>query len=352
MAFNSEKFIRESIEAAFSQTYEPLEIVLSDDCSTDQTFEILKTTASEYHGPHKIILNRNEKNVGVSGHINRVMEICSGQIVVIAAADDISDPNRVQKTYEAFVESGQKALSIHSSCILIDETGEETGIAQDYEKYETDLESVIDNGTWLYGCTHAWHRLVFDKFGPLPLEVRREDEVIPFRSLLLGTISYIREPLVRYRSHAGNISKANRRLASNKRDLQDHIAYRYYERLVNLKCYLSDLETAGDNIDSERWETIKKRLVKEIRECELEMSIRKGRTKEKLFALSREITNKFDPALTVKLLFRILCPDAYTDYCFKKHKREGSQRQQCETDSAALGDPSKERQWTNHGLQH
>ena len=61
-AYNQERFIREAVEGAFSQTYSPLEIILSDDCSPDRTFEIMKEMAAEYTGPHTIVLNRNEKN--------------------------------------------------------------------------------------------------------------------------------------------------------------------------------------------------------------------------------------------------------------------------------------------------
>jgi cellulose synthase/poly-beta-1,6-N-acetylglucosamine synthase-like glycosyltransferase len=54
-AFNHEKFIREAVEGAFAQTYNPLEIILSDDCSTDRTYEIMQEMAERYSGPHKVI---------------------------------------------------------------------------------------------------------------------------------------------------------------------------------------------------------------------------------------------------------------------------------------------------------
>ena len=47
-AYNQEKYIREAVEGAFSQTYEPLEIILSDDCSSGGTFEIMQEIAAEY----------------------------------------------------------------------------------------------------------------------------------------------------------------------------------------------------------------------------------------------------------------------------------------------------------------
>ena len=55
-AYNQEKFIREAVEGAFSQTYEPLEIILSDDYSSDRTFEIIERMAAEYTGPHRVIV--------------------------------------------------------------------------------------------------------------------------------------------------------------------------------------------------------------------------------------------------------------------------------------------------------
>ena len=61
-AYNQERFIREAVAGAFSQTYSPLEIILSDDCSSDRTFEIIQEMTAGYEGPHKVILNRNEKN--------------------------------------------------------------------------------------------------------------------------------------------------------------------------------------------------------------------------------------------------------------------------------------------------
>ena len=59
ISYNQEAFIRDGVEGAFSQTYSPLEIVLSDDCSRDRTFEIMQELAAAYRGPHRVILNRN-----------------------------------------------------------------------------------------------------------------------------------------------------------------------------------------------------------------------------------------------------------------------------------------------------
>jgi glycosyltransferase involved in cell wall biosynthesis len=53
-AYNQEKYIREAVEGALAQTYEPLEIILSDDCSSDRTFETMREMAATYDGPHQV----------------------------------------------------------------------------------------------------------------------------------------------------------------------------------------------------------------------------------------------------------------------------------------------------------
>lgn len=65
LTYNQEKYIEESLKGLLSQTYSPLEIIISDDCSTDKTFEIIKKVVSDYKGTNKILINRNEKNLGL-----------------------------------------------------------------------------------------------------------------------------------------------------------------------------------------------------------------------------------------------------------------------------------------------
>lgn len=109
---NQSEFIREAIESALSQTYSPLEIVFCDDCSSDNTFEIMSEMVRTYQGPHTVGVRRNQENLGLGRSINRVMEICRGELVVVAAGDDVSVPERTEKIYRAWEESERKATSI------------------------------------------------------------------------------------------------------------------------------------------------------------------------------------------------------------------------------------------------
>src|SRR5215470_18905066 len=92
MAYNQARFIREAVEGALAQTYSPLEIVLSDDCSWDGTFEVMRDAVKGYSGPHTVILNRNPRNLGLSEHVNRIIELARGDLIIAADGDDVSSP--------------------------------------------------------------------------------------------------------------------------------------------------------------------------------------------------------------------------------------------------------------------
>jgi glycosyltransferase involved in cell wall biosynthesis len=114
VAYNQEKYVREAIDAAFAQMFSPLEIILSDDCSPDQTFAIMEEMAAAYRGPHSVRTRREPSNVGLVQHLMNVARAAQGDLLVVAAGDDISYPNRAGALYQAWTERGAAALtSLH-----------------------------------------------------------------------------------------------------------------------------------------------------------------------------------------------------------------------------------------------
>lgn len=206
LAYNQERFIAEAIRGALSQTYQPLEIILSDDCSTDRTFEIMHQEIAGYCGPHEIRLNRNERNIGFGAHINHVTAMARGQLIVGAAGDDISLPLRVERLYEAYERSGRRALSVFSNATVINEHGVREGpYFSSLSQKHLDLAWLAEHLSGALGCAHAWDRRIFELFGPMDEDVLQEDIVIPFRAALLGEVQFVSESLVLYRRHSANI---------------------------------------------------------------------------------------------------------------------------------------------------
>lgn len=209
-AYNQEEFIREAVCAALAQTYSPLEIIISDDFSLDDTFGIMKDVLSRYSGPHKVLLNKNIKNLGIGGHIKKIAEIMTGEIVIMSAGDDVSMPERTQSVMDIFA-SEKKVFAVFSDVQHIDESGRIIeGHVSTWEKGKSISSSVLANngGGIATGASYAYRRECFFWPWPYPSFVMNEDRILPFRASLLGSILYLNKPLVKYRLTSGGVSRS------------------------------------------------------------------------------------------------------------------------------------------------
>lgn len=197
-AYNQERFIREALAGVFSQTYSPLQIILSDDHSSDATYAIMEKEASQYAGANKILLNRNAKNLGIGQHVNKIMALAEGELVVGAAGDDVSLPCRSEKIFKKWIQLDKGTVSIHSSVIKIGINGEDLGLFKTLAHDRVSPVDMVMNSV-IIGASHAWSKKLFTVFGDLDKSIAQEDRVIGFRASLLDGVHFIDEPLVKYR---------------------------------------------------------------------------------------------------------------------------------------------------------
>lgn len=214
LAFNQEAFIAEAVRDALAQTWSPLEIILSDDCSGDRTFEIMQELVAAHQGPHRVKLNRNPRNLGIGAHVNRAMELAEGELIVMAAGDDLSEPQRVATLARRWLEAGRpaglcsRASVIDGDGVMVDALydGYDTQFPEPDETRATSLRAYASDGSRnVLGCTAAYRRDVFAWFGPLADDVINEDNSMACRCWLLDRILFVNEPLVRYRKHEASL---------------------------------------------------------------------------------------------------------------------------------------------------
>lgn len=202
LAYKQERFIEKAVQGALAQTYEPLEIILSDDHSPDRTFEIIQRLAREYKGPHRVVVNRNRENLNLGKHFNRLFEMARGEWIVAMAGDDYSFPDRVEKQYLAAVRHPEaKAIAAAWNCV--DENGNrlETDAGHQGRSGEVVLSRIDLNARCPFavrGCGVMWHRSLFDIFGPMKEGVFVEDNVYTLRALLTGTVVAIPDVLLNW----------------------------------------------------------------------------------------------------------------------------------------------------------
>ena len=206
-AYNCESYIRQAIESAFSQTYSPMEIILSDDCSSDRTYELMQQMARDYHGPHKIVLNRNPENLGITKHMNRLfLELAHGDIIVVAHGDDVSEANRADVLVN-YLNSHPECMQVASSAIVCD--SHLKPLAECHQrKIQVSEERVyhFSSGAHVTIPFSAFRKKVMEFFGPLNDDCPTEDDPVGFRAIMLGSIALLPDLLVCYRKHEGSMS--------------------------------------------------------------------------------------------------------------------------------------------------
>lgn len=259
--YNHETLVAEAVLSAFAQTYSPLQIVLSDDCSTDRTFEIMQALAADYRGPHELVLNRNPKNIGAfGGHINQIFALARGDFVITAAADDVCESDRVEYMVRAWEATGRSAGCVLGAYTIIDQQGQPL-VRPDtaYRPRSTTpiaIEIVPPSAFWrpekpfFVGCSMGYRKDLLERFGPLSDDLVQEDEALSFRACLLGPVAFVNAPpLVKYRLHESNVffSSDDRPTSRSVAERREHRSHRRLLASLGLHRQMRrDLQTARD----------------------------------------------------------------------------------------------------------
>lgn len=96
-AYNAERHIKEAIDSILLQTLSDFEFIILDDCSTDNTWEIIKQLSKK---DNRIIAVKNENNLGIAGNRNKGISLAKGKYIAWQDADDISIVSRLEKQYQ------------------------------------------------------------------------------------------------------------------------------------------------------------------------------------------------------------------------------------------------------------
>lgn len=107
-AFNVEQYVENAIESILNQTYRNFEFVIIDDNSTDSTFDIIKRFKKK---DGRIILIRNEKNMGVTKSLNKGVKFSKGKYIVRMDADDWSYPDRFKSQIKLMEDNPEVVVS-------------------------------------------------------------------------------------------------------------------------------------------------------------------------------------------------------------------------------------------------
>ena len=201
---NSGRYILDTIESVKNQTYKNCEMIIIDDCSTDNSVELVK---KYIQSDERIKLIRLEENVGVAKARNKGIENSKGRYLAFLDSDDLWLPDKLNKQIK-FMQS-KKVSFCYTACSVIDENSVATGKVRH-------VPPIVDYHKILRGNDIACLTVVIDKYiipdVKMP-DIKHEDYVTWVNILKNDIVAFgIDEVLARYRvarkSESGNKLKA------------------------------------------------------------------------------------------------------------------------------------------------
>ena len=248
--YNGARYLQEQLASLAAQTRLPDEVVVCDDCSSDNTREILETFKAQ--APFPVRLYFNETNLKVWSNFGKAIELCEGEIIALCDQDDVWHPEKLSLIESAFAAAPQAGM-VFSDLEVMDETMRELGCrAWQCEGVEFGLREqrmfaqkkafdVLLSRNVVTGCAMAFRGEFKRLLLPIPPSdtCLFHDYWIALVLSLVSEVAIIEKPLVKYRVHAsqqiGFITPSASEFGSSRRQRRvpacrvEHLLERFLE---------------------------------------------------------------------------------------------------------------------------
>lgn len=205
--YNGAQYLREQLDSILSQSVSDFELVVCDDCSTDNTFLILKEYAEK---DSRILIYRNENNYGFKKNFEKVILLTKGEYVALCDQDDVWTKDHLEVLLNGI---GDKMIAAGNSD-LIDANGKRIGLTlkqmEALGSFSTDemsraLSFILFRNP-IQGSSMLIRKDFFEKALPIPDEVDYHDAWFSIFSCFWGGMSYVDEIVNGYRMHEKNVT--------------------------------------------------------------------------------------------------------------------------------------------------
>jgi len=209
--YNGAAYVREQLGSFARQTRLPMELVVCDDQSTDNTVDIVRAFAESAPFPVKVVVN--EVNLGVARNFGKAVGMCTGDLIALSDQDDIWRGDKLAVVAAAFADSPALSL-VFTDADLVDQDLTPMGKRlSDTGHIDADLRRQLEEDAAFAlllrrnvatGATVALRRSVTDLVLPIPDKLLTyHDAWIVSLAAATGKIKFLPEPLIQYRQHAG-----------------------------------------------------------------------------------------------------------------------------------------------------
>ena len=197
--YNGSLYLRQQMESIVAQSYPNLEIIVVDDCSTDNTIKILQEFQSRY--PHIKIVN-NEINLGYIKNFEKGCALATGEYVALCDQDDYWHVDKIKNMQEDI----EDYPLIYCDSILCDESLQPIGVNISDRVNCRDFDNCLQQAIFcrIYGHATLIKKFFLQKAIPF-LDVIPHDWWLCYMATFYGGMKYLPQPLASYRQHSANI---------------------------------------------------------------------------------------------------------------------------------------------------
>lgn len=206
--YNGGPFLKEQLDSIARQSVPPLELVISDDRSTDDTLDIAEQFSKT--APFRVEIEQNANNVGYARNFRAAASRCKGDLIAFCDQDDRWHPTRLETCVPHFHDP--ELLLLYHNAIVIDEEGRAGGKLYDPETERLAL-SLKPIGPWNY-CNglvqifrsrlREYDDLWDESFSHVTADILSHDRWYFFLAQVLGRVDFLDQALVDYRQHQSN----------------------------------------------------------------------------------------------------------------------------------------------------
>lgn len=214
--YNSKTFIKEQIKSLLSQIHINWYLIIRDDGSKNNTFEIVEKYTSNY--PEKIVLTKdNSQNLGACQSFSKLLQYSTADYIMFCDQDDVWLPEKIELTLNKITELEtkykDKPILVHTDLKVVDK--DLNILADSFWKYQNlnprlkGLHHLLVQNN-VTGCTVMINKKLKELASPIPPEAIMHDWWLALVASAFGIIDYIETPTVLYRQHGKNDIGAKR----------------------------------------------------------------------------------------------------------------------------------------------
>lgn len=204
--YNGESYIDELLLSITNQTFQPDEIIICDDKSTDDTVSKIKSILDDWTGNYRLIVN--ESNLGYKKNFQKAISLCDGDIIFLCDQDDVWNVAKIAKVMEVFDHRNDVIMVFHDA-ELVDENlntispslWKELGF--NYHNFLNGDFSHFVKGNMVQGAACAFRKELFDISVPFPTNAIH-DEWLALNAMMNGEIYPLHDSLLKYRQTGKN----------------------------------------------------------------------------------------------------------------------------------------------------